>query len=123
MYDKKGYGMALVRKTEIVQVRVDVDLMESFKASCALLEVKPSVRLRALMRADAAEVARKAANAAAWRASKASKAAQATEVPTVPEKLNVEPPVRSAVLFSERRKLDKQAKAALKKKREEKWLK
>ena len=114
--------MALVPKTELVQVRVDVALLEAFKASCDLLEVKPSVRLRALMRADAAEVTRKSANSAAWHARQASKVAQVSEVVPVVEKLIVEPPVRSATLFSERRALDKQAKAALKKKREEKWL-
>lgn len=115
--------MAIVLKTELVQVRVDAALLQEFQASCSLLEVKASVRLRALMRADVAEVNRKSRIAAAQRAYKASKGVQATPVPLEPEKLIVAPPVASAVLFSEKRAIDKAAKAALKKKREEKWLK
>lgn len=115
--------MAIVPKTELVQVRVDVALLKEFQASCLLLEVKASVRLRALMRADVAEVNRKSRIAAAQRAYKASKSVEATSMSPLLEKLTVAPPVASAVLFSEKRAMDKAAKAALKKKREEKWLK
>lgn len=115
--------MALVPKSKVVQVRIDGTELEMFQHACVLLGCKPTARIRALIRADVAEVSRKAASAAAWQARQAIKTAQGGSVPSVPEKLTVAPPVKSVSLFSEKRALDKAAKKALKKKREEKWLK
>jgi len=52
MYYKLGENMVGKTKDKVVQVRVNDLQLEQFKQSCALLGVRPTVRIRELMNID-----------------------------------------------------------------------
>lgn len=116
--------MAIVRKTDVLQVRCLPGDLAAFEAACQLVGVKPTERIRRFMVEEAALIQRRVANAAAWHATKAARAAaaaaNATQVSDVPKKTPVGP-VRQPDSLSERRRLEKLAKDLRKAKKEDRY--
>jgi hypothetical protein len=110
--------MAILRKTALFQVRCHAADLAAFEASCEVIGMKPTERIRRFMVADAQAIAKKVAAKAQWdatrahRAAAAAAAAAATSASPEPQKPPVEPVVASEGPLARKRRLEKEAKDA-----------
>jgi hypothetical protein len=112
--------MAIVRKTDVIQVRCRPEDLAAFEDACRLQGIKPTERIRRFMVEEAEAVRRRVAAKADWEASKASRAAAAASVLPSLKKSPVGPVNRPQTL-SERRKAEKAAKDARKARKEDRY--
>jgi hypothetical protein len=114
--------MALVRKTDVIQVRCRPEDLAAFEDACHLVGIKPTERIRRFMVDEAALIQRRVANNAAWHATKAARVAAVAAIPpqvsTPLQKSSVEA-VRQPQSLSERRKAEKALKDARKRRKED----
>lgn len=112
--------MAIVRKTDVIQVRCKPEDLAAFEEACRVQGIKPTERVRRFMAEEVEITRRRVASNAKWEALKASRAAASASVPAVKQKPPVGP-VNAPMRLSERRKAEKVAKEAKRAKRADKF--
>lgn len=108
--------MAIVRKNAVFQVRCHSDDMAAFEASCALLGVKPTDRIRRLMIEDAWVVQKREASRLNWADRLASRASAAADAELRKSRAVASPAADEGPLARKRR-MEKEAKDARAKKK------
>lgn len=117
--------MAIVPKTSVLQIRMDPRLLERFKAVCEQTGSKPTQAARLLLETYVVHAENRLAKAFRT-ASEAIEVVKASPLPPKVKKTPMEPSTPSVarrLTVSERLKLEREAKKAKMKKREDRWFK
>jgi antitoxin component of RelBE/YafQ-DinJ toxin-antitoxin module len=118
-------AMAIVPKTSVLQIRMDPRLLERFKAVCEQTGSKPTQAARLLLETYVIHAENRLAKASRT-ASEAIEAARVPPLPSSQKKTPVQPSTPSVarrLTVSERLKLEREAKKAKIKRREDRWFK